>query len=236
MSQAPDVADGPVDGLVEGRAGYGAIEVLHGITVACPPGAVVALVGRNGAGKSSALRCLAGLLPLRSGRVRWFGEDVTSLAVQQRAQRGVTLVPDTLGSFLDLTVGENLALFAGHGVSAAHDAAEPALRLFPELRGRLAQRAGTLSGGEQQMLALSRAFLRPGRALLLDEVSHGLSPAVTDRVYDALGGLRSAERSIVVVEQYLETVLRVADTVYVLTRGSVTFAGPPAELPVNYAL
>ncbi len=232
MSRAPDA----VDGLLEGRAGYGPIEVLHGVTVACPPGVVVALVGRNGAGKSSALRCLAGLLPLRSGSVRWFGEDMTSLAVQQRAKRRVTLVPDSLGTFLDLTVGENLALFAGHGVNATHGSAEAALRLFPELSTRLEQRAATLSGGEQQMLALSRAFLRPGRVLLLDEVSRGLSPAVTARVYDALAGLRSAERSIVVVEQYLDSVLRVADTVYVLTRGRVSFSGAPTDLPRTYAL
>ena len=104
------------------------------------------------------------------------------------------------------------------------------MQLFPELRDRLGQRAATLSGGEQQMLALSRAFLRPGRALLLDEVSRGLSPAVTQRVYDALVGLRTPQRCIVVVEQYLDTVSRVADTVYVLTRGTVSFAGSPAEL------
>jgi branched-chain amino acid transport system ATP-binding protein len=220
----------PDDGLVDGRAGYGAIEVLHGVKIRCSPGGVVALVGRNGAGKSTTLRCLAGLLPLRSGSVRWFGQDMTDLAVRTRALAGVTLVPDTLGTFLDLTVGENLALFAGHGTTAAHDAAEPALQLFPELRNRLGQRAATLSGGEQQMLALSRAFLRPGRALLLDEVSRGLSPAVTERVYDALADLRGPQRCIVVVEQYLDTVLRAADTVYVLTRGSVSFAGTPAEL------
>jgi branched-chain amino acid transport system ATP-binding protein len=214
----------PAATLDDARAAYGPVEVLHGVTMVFPAGSLVALVGRNGAGKTSTLRCLAGLLPLRSGRVRSIDRELTGLSPYARSAAGVTMVPDERGVFPDLTVGENLALFAGHGPPDA------ALSVFPALAGRMRQRAGTLSGGEQQMVALSRAFLRPGRLLLLDEVSRGLSPAVTARCYEALAGLVSPQRSIVVVEQYLSDVLRVADLVYVLARGQVAFAGEPAEL------
>ncbi len=210
--------------LIDARAGYGPVEVLHGVTMYFPSGSLVALVGRNGAGKSSALRALAGLLPIRSGHVLGIGRELGGLSTYARAAAGVTMIPDQLGVFPELTVGEHLSLFAGRGP------AEPALSVFPELAGRLSQRAGTLSGGEQQMVALSRAFLRPGRLLLLDEVSRGLSPAVTDRCYRALAGLVSPERAIVLVEQYLSDVLRVANLVYVLARGEVAFAGEPGEL------
>jgi branched-chain amino acid transport system ATP-binding protein len=210
--------------LVDGRAGYGPVEVLHGVTMVFPAGSVVLLVGRNGAGKSSVLRCLAGLLRIRSGTLRWAGQDVTHLTPYQRAKNGMALIPDEHAVFADMTVRENLQLFAR---SLPLD---PALAVFPELAGRLDQPAGTLSGGEQQMLALSHTFVRPLPVMLLDEVSRGLSPAVTARCYDALAELCRPDRTLVIVEQYIEDVLRLADLVYVLTRGEVTFAGEPGEL------
>jgi len=210
--------------LVDAHAGYGSVEVLHGVTMDFPSGSVVALMGRNGAGKSTVLRCLAGLIPLWSGALRWDGREVTHRSAYQRSTAGLTLVPDEHGLFPGLTVGENLDLFA------RDQSPEPALGVFPELEDLMDRRAGTLSGGEQQMLALSRALVRPGHVVLLDEVSRGLSPAVTARCYGALRRLAAPDRVLVIVEQYLGEVLRLADVVYVLTRGEITFAGEPAEL------
>ena len=210
--------------LVGASAGYGSVEVLHGVDMAFPAGSVVALVGRNGAGKTTVLRCLAGLVPLRAGAVRHHGRDITHSTAHERSGDGVSLVPDERGIFAALTVAENLQVL-GAGRPAA-----PVLELFPELVDRLEQRAGTLSGGEQQMLALARLFLRPGDAVLVDELSRGLSPAVTARCYRALEALERPDRVIVIVEQYLRDVMRLADIVYVMARGQVTFAGEPAEL------
>ncbi len=210
--------------LVNARAGYGSVEVLHGVDLALPAGAVVAVVGRNGAGKTTLLRTIAGTLPLTTGWVHWRGRDVTSQTAQQRSMAGLTFVPDENNVFVSLTVRENLALFGGDAPL------EPALSTFPELSALLDRRAGTLSGGEQQMLALCRAVLRPGRVVLLDEVSRGLSQTVQPRLYAAIASLVDAERAIVVVEQYLGAALELADFVYVLRRGHVTFAGEPSEL------
>jgi branched-chain amino acid transport system ATP-binding protein len=210
--------------LLGARAGYGSVEVLHGVTMAFPTAAVTALIGRNGAGKSTVLRSLAGLLPLRSGTVCWDGLDVSTHSAFERSRAGMMLVPDEQGIFTTMTVRENMELVA-RGAPLT-----PALDVFGELRPRLDQQAGTLSGGEQQMLALSRAFLRPGRVILLDELSRGLSPGVTNRCYEAMADLVSPQRAIVIVEQYLEDVLRRATIVYVLARGEVAFAGEPSEL------
>ncbi len=210
--------------LTGASAGYGPVDVLHGVTMAFPAGSVVALVGRNGAGKSTVLRCIAGLVPLRAGAVHLDGRDITRAVVHQRAQAGIMLIPDERGTFGDLTVAENLdVLGAGRPATAALD-------VFPDLLPRLGQQAQTLSGGEQQMLALSRLFLRPSRVVLVDELSRGLSPAVTARCYAALGTLVGPDRVIVVVEQYLHDVMRLADIVYVMARGNVAFAGEPSEL------
>jgi branched-chain amino acid transport system ATP-binding protein len=210
--------------LVNARAGYGSVEVLHGVDLALPTGAVVAIVGRNGAGKTTLLRTIAGTLPLHSGTVCSQGRDVTNETAQQRAMAGLTFVPDEKSVFVSLTVRENLALFGGDAPL------DPALSTFPELRALLDRRAGTLSGGEQQMLALCRALLRPGRVVLLDEVSRGLSPTVQPRLYSAIASLVSPQRAIVVVEQYLVAALELADFVYVLRRGHVAFAGEAREL------
>ena len=210
--------------LVDAHAGYGPIEVLHGVTLSFPAGSTVALLGRNGAGKSTVLRALAGILPLASGSVRWDDNDIVHLGPFERATRGMTLIPDDDNVFATLSVRENLEVFAA-GRSLA-----PSFAAFPELDALLEQRAATLSGGERQMLALSRAVLRPGSVILLDEVSRGLSPAIASRLADIIGDLARPDRVIVIVEQYLHDALRLADTIYILRRGEVVFAGEPTEL------
>ena len=207
------------------RAGYGAVEVLHGIDLDVPSGALTALLGPNGAGKTTLLSVLAGLLPARAGQVLWSGRDVTSVPPDARARAGLALVPERRGIFGALSVRENLEIFAGHGVTP-----DAALTAFPVLADRLGQRAGSLSGGEQQMLAMSRALLRDPRVLLLDEISLGLAPRVTRRLFDVVGELAQSGTTVLLVDQYLSDALRLADIVYVLARGEVAFAGEPAEL------
>jgi len=207
------------------RAGYGAVEVLHGVDLDVPAGALTALLGPNGAGKTTLLSVAAGLLPVRSGEVVWAGRDVTHLPPDARARAGLALVPERRGIFTALSVRENLEIFAGHGESF-----DVAFAAFPVLADRLAQRAGSLSGGEQQMLAMSRVMLRDPRLMLLDEISLGLAPRVTRRLFDVVGELARGGTTVLLVDQYLSDALRLADIVYVLARGEVVFAGEPAEL------
>lgn len=206
------------------RAGFGSVEVLHGVDLVVPAGCIVAIVGSNSAGKTTLLRCIAGLIAARSGTIRWGGRDITNSSAYERAAQGMVFVPDERNVFPSLTVRENLELFAGDADLV------PAIETFPALEPLLARLAGTLSGGERQMVALAHAVVRPGRLVLLDEPSRGLSPAANSLFYDSLTNLRRGERTYIIVEQYLEGVLRVADIVYRLQRGRVAFAGEPGEL------
>jgi len=210
--------------IVGVRAGYGAIEVLHDLSLRFPLGSIVALLGRNGAGKSSLLRVAGGTLPVTAGRVSWLGRDITASSPHERAADGITLIPNEPNVFLEMSVAENLAMF-GNGAPA--DAVYAA---FPALAAKAHRRAATLSGGERQMLALGRLLLRPGRALLLDEVSRGLAAGVVERLYRVLGDLHAPERTIVVVEQYQTDIIRRADVIYVLSRGELAWAGEGSEL------
>jgi branched-chain amino acid transport system ATP-binding protein len=207
------------------RAGYGAVEVLHGVDLDVPTGALTALLGPNGAGKTTLLSVVAGLLPARAGQLTWGGRDLTRVPTNARARAGLALVPERRGIFGDLSVRENLEIFAGHSESV-----DPALAAFPVLAERMGQRAGSLSGGEQQMLAMSRVLLRSPRLLLLDEISFGLAPRVTRRLFDVVGELARGGTTVLLVDQYLAEALRLADVVYVLSRGEIAFAGEPAEL------
>jgi branched-chain amino acid transport system ATP-binding protein len=207
------------------RAGYGAVEVLHGIDLDIPRGALTALLGPNGAGKTTLLSTLAGLLPVRSGSIRWQGRECAGVPADDLARRGMLLIPERRGIFSTLTVHDNLEVFAGRGADLSR-----AFAAFPILEQRLTQRAGSLSGGEQQMLAMSRALLRTPPLLLLDEISIGLAPRVTRLLFDVVADLARAGTTVVLVEQYLSDALRLADVVYVLARGEIAFAGEPAEL------
>ena len=207
------------------RAGYGAVEVLHGIDLDVPTGSLTALLGPNGAGKTTLLSAVAGLLPVRAGQIRWADRDVVGTRADDLARAGMTLIPEHRGIFATLSVRDNLEVFAGRGADLS-----TAFEAFPILGQRLDQQAGSLSGGEQQMLAMSRALLGKPRLLLLDEISLGLAPRVTRLLFDVVSHLAESGVTVVLVEQYLSDALRLADLVYVLSRGEIAFAGEPAEL------
>jgi branched-chain amino acid transport system ATP-binding protein len=211
------------------RVGYGAVEVLHGIDLDVPTGSLTALLGPNGAGKTTLLSAVAGLLPLRSGRIDWNGRGIVGLPPDDLARAGMLLIPERRGIFATLSVRDNLEVFAGRGADLT-----PAFDAFPVLGQRLTQLAGSLSGGEQQMLAMSRALLGQPRLLLLDEISLGLAPRVTRLLFDVVARLATSGVTVVLVEQHLSDALRLADVVYVLSRGEVAFAGEPAELTDRY--
>ncbi|MFM9697798.1 ABC transporter ATP-binding protein [Streptomyces europaeiscabiei] len=207
--------------LRQARVRYGPLEALHGLTLAAPGPGLTVLLGRNGSGRTTALRALAGTVPLSGGAVVWDGVDVTRTPAYERARRGLVLVPERRAVFGSLTVRENLEL-AAPDLSYALDA-------YPWLEPLLPRRAGTLSGGEQRMLALARALSAHARVVLVDEPTQGMSPAVATRTYELLGGLRSC---VVVAEQRLPPGLRGMPgvLVYELRRGALAFGGEAAEL------
>ncbi|HLF40327.1 MAG TPA: ABC transporter ATP-binding protein [Acidimicrobiia bacterium] len=209
------------------RAGYGRTEVLHGVDLTVPEGSTVVLLGPNGAGKSTLLKTVAGLVGVSHGEIRFRGRAVTRAAAHARARQGICLIPEGRGIFRRLTVRENLVVHADAG--AARAAVDRAAALFPILGERLDQQAGTMSGGQQQMLALARAFVTEAPLILADELSMGLAPVVVDDIFEALATLRAQGRSLLLVEQYVERAVDVADYVYILGQGTVVFAGEPAE-------
>jgi len=209
------------------RAGYRRTEVLHGVDLVVPPGAAVALLGANGAGKSTLLRVAAGLLPATGGSV-WFGEErIDRLTTHQRTRRGLCLIPEGRAIFRPLTVRQNLAMQVGG--KQVDDAVDRAVAAFPMLGDRLGQVAGTLSGGQQQMLAVARALVTDPALVLADELSVGLAPVVVDEIFEAVAALRAAGRSLLIVEQYVDRALAVADYVYILHKGRIAFVGEPAQ-------
>jgi branched-chain amino acid transport system ATP-binding protein len=210
------------------HAGYGASKVLHGIELTVPAGGVVALLGPNGAGKTTLLRVAAGLLPVRSGSVLVGGTEVTRQRPSRRARAGVCLIPEGRGVFPDMTVRENLVLQVPPWVRSTTTWA--ALDVFPALKKCLNRPAGSLSGGQQQMLALARAWLTNPSVVLLDEVSMGLAPRVVDEIFSALRQLAAAGTALLVVEQFVDRALEMADRVTLLQRGVVAFEGPADEL------
>jgi len=220
--------------------GYGRVEVLHGLSIAVPDGATVALLGPNGAGKTTTLSAIAGTLPVWRGSVRLDGEKLSGRSPYGIARSGVVLVPEGRGIFPSLSVRENLAIAAraSRGRSERERKARiaEAIDIFPRLGERLSQRAGSLSGGEQQMLALSRALLADPKLLLMDEISMGLAPLVVEQLFQSVEQLKAAGLTIVMVEQYLTYALRLADICYVLTKGRVAFCGEPSELSGDEAL
>jgi branched-chain amino acid transport system ATP-binding protein len=215
-------------------AGYGRVEVLHGVSLAVPEGSVVALLGPNGAGKTTTLRAISGTLPLTRGTIRLDSRRINGRPPSAIARRGVALIPEGRGIFPSLSVRDNIEI----AVRSAPDTSESQRRAgvehivgtFPRLGERMTQAAGTLSGGEQQMLALSRALVAQPRVLMMDEISMGLAPIVVDQLFAAVAALRAAGTTILLVEQYLTHALQLADICYVLAKGEVAFVGEPNEL------
>jgi branched-chain amino acid transport system ATP-binding protein len=209
-------------------AGYERTVVLRDVDLIVRPGTVTALLGPNGAGKTTLLRVGSGLLSPTAGQVMLEGEDVTHQRPFQRTRKGLCHVPEGRGIFPNLSVRENLVLQIPPGKKDG--SFEPALEAFPILKERLNQTAGSMSGGQQQMLSLSRCFLAQPQVVLLDEVSMGLAPRVIDEIFEALIKLRSAGVALLLVEQYVTRALSVADHIYLLGRGEITFSGKPTEI------
>jgi branched-chain amino acid transport system ATP-binding protein len=203
------------------------VEVLHRVDLVVPPGSAVALLGAHGAGKTTLLKLAAGLVPATGGRVMVAGEDVTRRSAHGRARAGLCLIPEGRGVFRRLTVRENLHMYGGGRASTA--AIDEVVRFFPRLGERMHQLAGTLSGGEQQMLAVARALMISPQVVMADELSIGLAPAIVDEILAAVAALRAAGRSLLIVEQYVDRVLELADYVYILHKGQVVFIGEPGQ-------
>jgi branched-chain amino acid transport system ATP-binding protein len=210
------------------EAGYAGTTVLRDVTLAVPPSSVVALLGANGAGKTTLLRVASGLLHATSGHLMLDGRDVTYCRPHELVELGVCHVPEGRGVFPSLTVRENLLLHSPRGKEA--ESLELAVSAFPKLGQRLDQVARTMSGGEQQMLALSRAYVQSPRFVLLDEVSMGLAPKIVDEIFEFLRLLAAQGSSLLLVEQYVTRALEVADYVYLINRGEIALAGEPGEL------
>jgi branched-chain amino acid transport system ATP-binding protein len=211
---------------------YGGIHALQKVSFAVDEGQIVALIGANGAGKTTALRAISGLVRASGGRVRFAGQPITGLPAHAIVARGLAHVPEGRGIFANLTVEENLQLGAylrGDPAAVARDR-DRALELFPRIRERLGQNAGTLSGGEQQMLAIARALLARPKLLLLDEPSLGLAPQIVQRIFQIVTTIVAEGTTILLVEQNAHMALAVATTAHVLEVGTLVSSGPAAEL------
>jgi branched-chain amino acid transport system ATP-binding protein len=209
-------------------AAYGRSRALWSVDLAVERGSIAAILGPNGAGKTTLLSVASGLIRPSAGSVMIDGHDATRMSAERRARLGLCLIPEGRGVFPRLTVRENLLLHTppwkrGTAVDVVLDA-------FPALRSRLGQRAGSMSGGEQQMLALGRCFLAEPTVLLLDELSMGLAPRIVDEIYASLRRLAQAGTTLIVVEQYVNRALAMSDIVHLLNRGRITFSGSPEEL------
>jgi branched-chain amino acid transport system ATP-binding protein len=219
----------PILELIDVHAAYGRIEVLRGIDLVVPRGAVMALLGANGAGKTTLLRVISGLMPITAGDVHLAGVHVSGATPDQLTRAGLTMVPEGRGVFPNLTVEENLWLssFSGQQVEKI---LTNAYARFPRLKERRRQLAGSLSGGEQQMLSLARALASDPALLLLDELSMGLAPLIVESLYDTVAEIAEHGVSILVVEQFAKSALRVADYAAVMHGGRIVDRGEPAEV------
>jgi branched-chain amino acid transport system ATP-binding protein len=214
------------------QVGYGSIVALRGVDIAVAKGEIVAVIGPNGAGKSTLLLTIAGVVKAKAGAVKFDGRAVLGEAPEKLAASGLALVPEGRHIFGSLTVAENIALGATtrndrDGIAAD---TEKVLDMFPVLRDRYRQRAGNLSGGEQQMLAISRALLSRPKLLLLDEPSLGLAPLIVKQVYDAIYALRAQGLTVLVVEQSVNRALAAADRAYVMSAGAIAMVGRSSEI------
>jgi len=214
---------------------YGNILALQGISLDVREGEIVTLIGANGAGKSTLLRAISGLVPMREGRILFAGVDLRSVPAHQIVEMGIAHVPEGRGIFANLTVLENLKLATWSRKDRANIQKDyrRVFELFPRLAERQYQLAGTLSGGEQQMLAVARALMTRGRLMLLDEPSMGLAPVLVREIFNILGEINAAGTTILLVEQNARQALKVAHRGYVLETGRITLAGTAQELSDN---
>lgn len=210
------------------EAGYGEQTVLRDVSLTVQPGSVVSVLGPNGAGKTTLLRVVSGLLRPSAGTVQLDGADITRARPYARARRGLCHIPEGRGIYPTLTVRENLVLHSRKGEEAT--ALDRAISAFPVLGEKLRQPAGQLSGGQQQMLSLVRAYLTSPRLVLVDEASMGLAPVVVDKIFEFLAGIAAAGAALLLVEQYVSRALALASQVYLLNKGSVVFAGKPQDV------
>ncbi|HEY0830181.1 MAG TPA: ATP-binding cassette domain-containing protein, partial [Candidatus Dormibacteraeota bacterium] len=209
-------------------AGYGGLEVIRDVTLSVRAGEVVACIGANGAGKTTTLRAISGMIHPRAGHVRFAGKDVTGSPAERITKLGLVHIPEGRGLFPTLSVEDTLRLVTnsvGHEVDVA-----PAFALFPKLRERRRQLVGTLSGGEQQMVALARAILSQPRLVMIDEMSQGLAPTVVRQLFDIITVFREQGIAVLLVEQFVESALDVADRAYVFEHGTIAMSGPAVEL------
>jgi branched-chain amino acid transport system ATP-binding protein len=219
----------PILELIGVRAAYGRIEVLRGVDLSVPRGAVVALLGANGAGKTTLLKVISGLMPATDGDIHLAGVHVANASPEQLTRAGLCLVPEGRGIFPNLTVEENLWLASYSGRPVEKILTEAYAR-FPRLKERRRQLAGSMSGGEQQMLSLARALSSEPALLLLDELSMGLAPLIVESLYDTVAEIADQGVSILVVEQFAASALRVADYAAVMQGGRIVATGEPGEI------
>ncbi len=214
------------------RVTYGAIRALHGVSLRVEQGEIVTLIGCNGAGKTTTLRAISGIVRSSGGSVTYEGRNITRVRPHELVRMGIAHSPEGRGIFANLTVEENLDLgaYARHDHGAIAQDKEKGLALFPRLRERLTQQAGTLSGGEQQMLAIARALMARPRMLLLDEPSLGLAPQVVQTIFQIIREINQTGATILLVEQNAHMALKVAHRAYVLEVGEIKMEGPARQL------
>ena len=224
-------ADAPLLNVEQLDVRYGASRALFDVSLDLPAGGMVALLGPNGAGKSTLARALSGLIPVTSGRIEFDGTDITRWPAHRRHRAGLTYIPEGRGIFPGLSVLDNLRMAVRQAGSRSkrEQAIERAVELFPVLGNRRMQQAGSLSGGEQQMLALARALVMEPKVVIADEMSLGLAPLVVDAVFDGIEQARQSGISILLIEQFVHRALAMADTCVILSRGSVSWRGPAGE-------
>ncbi|HXZ91801.1 MAG TPA: ABC transporter ATP-binding protein [Burkholderiales bacterium] len=214
------------------EAGYGEVQVLWGVSLAAAPGKLTTIVGANGVGKTTTLRAVAGSIRPWAGRVSFRGEDVTRLPPHRKAARGLALVPEGRQLFAAMSVEENLEMgaYARHGASSYASRLERVYELFPRLKERRDQRAGTFSGGEQQMLAIARGLMSDPALLIIDELSLGLAPLVVHQIFTTLRKLKDEGLSILLVEQNVHLAFALSDYAYVIAEGRLFTEGDPDKL------
>ena len=214
------------------EVGYGDIQVVWGISFVVPAGSIVALIGPNGAGKTTTLRAIMGLLPIRNGDVIFEGRPMVGLPTNQIVGAGLVMVPEERSVFRSLSVIENLQLgaFARRARPQMQETMDEVMSIFPRLAERRDQLAGTLSGGERQMLAIGKALMARPATLILDEPSLGLGPLVVERIFEVISEIRNRGLSILLVEQFAELALEIADHAHILEFGRIVVEGPSREL------